>query len=27
VVRFAVKPAKVFIFHKETGERIRFDAE
>ena len=27
VVRFAVKPAKVFIFHKETGERIRFVAE
>jgi multiple sugar transport system ATP-binding protein len=23
-VRFAVKPNKVFVFRKETGERIRF---
>lgn len=26
-VRFALKPGKVFIFHKETEERIRFFAE
>ena len=25
-VRFAVKPAKTFIFDRETGERILFDA-
>ena len=24
-VRFALKPHKVFLFHKETEERIRFD--
>ena len=22
-VRFALKPAKTFLFHQETGERIR----
>ena len=27
VVRFAVKPAKVHIFHKETGERLRFEVD
>ena len=26
-VRFAVKPRKLFLFHPETGERIRFTAE
>ena len=25
-VRFALKPKKVFLFHKKTEERIRFDA-
>ena len=26
-VRFTLKPKKVFLFHKKTEERIRFDAE
>ena len=25
-VRFALKPNKVYLFHKETEERIRFEA-
>ena len=25
-IRFSVKPTKVFLFNKETGERIRFQA-
>ena len=26
-VRFSLKPHKVFVFHKETEERIRFEVQ
>jgi len=27
VVRYTLKPHKVFLFHKETEERIRFEVK